>query len=140
MSKKQLIVLTFFVAAVPAAVLLVKMLFSLFLLLADQSSATPALWVVYVICLLGSVFIALLPLFLWLYYPAEGFAIAGNTASDMMTAPAAGGPDFNAASDDEDEFEDDESADAEDDGERLFDDDDMEADDDDFDGGFDDEE
>ncbi|HQZ68070.1 MAG TPA: hypothetical protein PLY87_23425 [Planctomycetaceae bacterium] len=138
MSKKQLIVLTFIVAAVPASALLVKMLFSMLRLLSDQSGATPLLWVAFVICLLGSVFIALLPLFLWLYYPAEGFAVAGNAGA--MAAPETGGPEFNAGSDDEDEFEEDESADAEDDGERLFDDDDMEADDDEFDGGFDDEE
>lgn len=140
MSKKQLLVLSFFVAAIPAAGLLVKMLFSLLHLLADQSSASAVLWVVYTICLLGSAFIALLPLFLWLYYPADGYAMAGGPAvmqdsgTDSGASPAAVGGEDDAFEDaGGEEYSD------EDDGEQLFDEDDMEAEDDEFDGGFDDD-
>ena len=141
MSKKQLIVLTIVVAALPAAALVFKMLFSLLHLLSDQSSASAVLWIVYVICLLGSAFIALLPLFLFLYYPAEGFVAAGAAA---LQTPGIGDAGHSEVGDDEDAFGDeeaagDEYADDEDEGEQLFDDDALESDDDEFDGGFDDD-
>jgi|GEM_PF-1928369 len=143
MSKKQLLFLAF-VAAIPATGLLVMMLFSLRHLLSDQSSVSAVLWVIYVVCLLGSSFFATLPLWLWLYYPAAGFEGAGATigaAQDSATAfgeKAANGRDDVDASD-EKEYADDEDA-GEDDGEKLFDEDAMDEDFDEFDGGFDDDE
>ena len=140
MSKKQLLVLTL-VASIPAAGLLLKMLFSLLHLLSDQSNATVLLWIIYVVCLLGSAFIAFLPLLLWLYYPAAGFT---NSASANVVAQGSG-TDFGvkaaAVGDDEDASEEEEFLDdhaVEDDGEALFDEDAMEEDFDEFDGGFDD--
>ena len=139
MSKKQLIVLTFVVAALPAAALLVKMLFSLLHLLSDRSSASAVLWVVYVICLLGSAFIALLPLFLWLYYPAEGFAVAGAAGGEMTDSGKGSTAHNNESGEEEDTFEDSEGTDNEDEGEKLFDEDALDSDEDEFDGGFDDD-
>ena len=140
MSKKQLLVLTL-VVAIPATGLLVMMLLSLRHLLADQSSAGAVLWVVYVVCLLGSSFFATLPLWLWLYYPAAGFEGAAIGATqDSGTAfggrTGNGGEDQDAS--DEEEFADDQDA-GEDEGEKLFDEDAMEEDFDEFDGGFDDD-
>ena len=75
------------VVAIPATGLLVMMLLSLRHLLADQSSAGAVLWVIYVICLLGSSFFATLPLWLWLYYPAAGFeGTAIGATQDSGTA------------------------------------------------------
>lgn len=137
MSKKQLLFLSL-VAAIPATGLLVLMLFSLRHLLSDQSSASAVLWVIYVVCLLGSAFFASLPLWLWLYYPAAGFGVAGVPIDG---AQASG--EQSRVSDDEgaaeEEFTDDQD-DAEDDGEKLFDEDAMDDDFDEFDGGFDAEE
>ena len=138
MSKKQLVILAL-VASVPAAALLIKMLFSLLHLLSDQSSASVVLWLVYVICLLGSAFIAFLPMLLWLYYPAAGFesAAAVNPAKEY-------GTDFNESAsgtaEDDDVYEDEASGDDDiinDEGEALFDDDAMDEDFDEFDGEFD---
>jgi len=142
MSKKQLLVLAL-VAAIPATGLLVKMLFSLLHLLSDQSSAGAMLWIIYVVCLLGSAFFSTLPLWLWLYYPAAGFEGAGarvGAPQDSGTGfgeEAANGSDDEIASE-EDEFGTDEDA-GEDDGEKLFDDDAIDEDLDEFDGGFDDD-
>lgn len=138
MSKKQLLFLAL-VAAIPATGLLVTMLFSLRHLLSDQSSAGAVLWVVYVVCLLGSSFFATLPLWLWLYYPAAGFegavATVGATqdSNTSFGGKAANGGDVEGASDYEEDAGDD-------DGEQLFDDDAMDEDFDEFDGGFDDDE
>lgn len=142
MSKKQLLFLSL-VAAIPATGLLVLMLFSLRHLLSDQSSAGAVLWVIYVVCLLGSAFFASLPLWLWLYYPAAGFeGVAFSAGRGQDSRPEFGGksPAFNGDDDaaEEEEFADDEDA-AEDDGEKLFDDDAMDEDLDEFDGGFDDD-
>ena len=153
MSKKQLLALAF-LAAIPATGLLVKMLFSLGYLLADQSSAGAVMWVIFVVCLLGSVFFAALPLLLWLYYPAAGFegamATAGVAAMPRATAAqgaAAKGAAAPAIGDDVDDEEDEDSdyeeIDGEasaDDGEAYFEEDALEDDLDDFDGGFDDDE
>lgn len=153
MSKKQLLALAF-LAAIPATGLLVKMLFSLGYLLADQSSAGAVMWVIFVVCLLGSVFFAALPLLLWLYYPAAGFdgamATAGVGAMPRATAAkgaAAKGAAAPAIGDDVDDEEDEDSdyeeMDGEasaDDGEAYFEEDALEDDLDDFDGGFDDDE
>ncbi len=153
MSKKQLLALAF-LAAIPATGLLVKMLFSLGYLLADQSSAGAVMWVIFVVCLLGSVFFAALPLLLWLYYPAAGFegamATAGVGTMPRVTAAkgaAAKGAAAPAIGDDVDDEEDEDSdyeeMDGEasaDDGEAYFEEDAMEDDLDDFDGGFDDDE
>lgn len=152
MSKKQLLALAF-LAAIPATGLLVKMLFSLGYLLADQSSAGAVMWVIFVVCLLGSVFFAALPLLLWLYYPAAGFEGAMATAgvAAMPRAAAAKGAAAKGAAapaigddvdDEEDEDSDYEEIDGEasaDDGEAYFEEDAMEDDLDDFDGGFDDD-
>jgi hypothetical protein len=138
MSKKQLVILAL-VASVPAAMLLIKMLLSLLHLLSDQSSASVVLWLVYVICLLGSAFIAFLPMLLWLYYPAAGFetAAAVNPAAEF-------GSNFNESgsdtAEDEDVYEEAPSGDDDvtnDEGEALFDDDAMDEDFDEFDGEFD---
>ena len=141
MSKKQLLFLSL-VAAIPATGLLVLMLFSLRHLLSDQSSASAVLWVIYVVCLLGSAFFASLPLWLWLYYPAAGFEGAVASAGRGQDArPEFGGKSPAFKGDDaaeEEEFSDDEDA-GEDDGEKLFDDDAMDEDLDEFDGGFDDD-
>jgi hypothetical protein len=153
MSKKQLLALAF-LAAIPATGLLVKMLFSLGYLLADQSSAGAVMWVIFVVCLLGSVFFAALPLLLWLYYPAAGFEGAMATAgvAAMPRAAAAKGAAAKGAAapaigddvdDEEDEDSDYEEMDGEasaDDGEAYFEEDALEDDLDDFDGGFDDDE
>ena len=144
MSKKQLLVLSILVVAIPATGLLVKMLFSLLHLLSDQSSASAMLWIIYVVCLLGSAFFARLPLWLWLYYPAAGFEAAGAQVSATQESgmgfggQAANGNDDGDASE-EAGFTDDEDA-GEDDGEQLFDQDAMDEDLDEFDGGFDDDE
>ncbi len=155
MSKKQLLALAF-LAAIPATGLLVKMLFSLGYLLADQSSAGAVVWTIFVISLLGSVFFAALPLFLWLYYPAAGFEGAAATAgagslplASAATggkAPAKGGKapavaDEDEVDGDEEESDYEEMADgsSEDDGEAYFEEDALEEDADDFDGGFDDD-
>ena len=142
MSKKQLLVLSIFVVAIPATGLLVKMLFSLLHLLLDQSSASAMLWIIYVVCLLGSAFFSTLPLWLWLYYPAAGFegARVGATQESEtgFGGKSAEGSDDEVASE-EDEFGADEDA-GEDDGEKLFDDDAIDEDLDEFDGGFDDDE
>ena len=142
MSKKQLLFLSL-VAAIPATGLLVLMLFSLRHLLSDQSSASAVLWVIYVVCLLGSAFFASLPLWLWLYYPAAGFeGVAASAGRGQDSRPEFGGksPAFNGDDDaaEDEEFADDEDT-AEDDGEKLFDDDAMDEDLDEFDGGFDDD-
>jgi hypothetical protein len=139
MSKKQLLILAL-VASVPAAGLMVKLLLSLLHLLSDQSSASFVLWVVYVVCLLGSAFIAFLPLLLWLYYPAEGFAGSSAAVSAVQDSEAAFGEappivgDDEVAADEEEFVEDDDS---QHEGEALFDEDAMEEDFDEFDGGFD---
>lgn len=143
MSKKQLLVLSIFVAAIPATGLLVKMLFSLLHLLSDQSSAGAMLWIIYVVCLLGSGFFASLPLWLWLYYPAAGFEGAGSGMSGLQDSGTAFGGNASHGEDDEDaseeqEFANDDDA-GEDDGEKLFDADAMDEDFDEFDGGFDDD-
>lgn len=140
MSKKQLLALAF-VAAIPATGLLVKMLFSLGHLLADQSSAGAVIWVIYVICLLGSLFFASLPLWLALYYPAAGFEGAAASVG-VLPHPAAGvGGRAPVVSDDEDEYVEDgeDEASADDDGEAYFEEDALEEDFDEFDGGFDDD-
>jgi hypothetical protein len=140
MSKKQLLSLSL-VAALPATGLLVLMLFSLRHLLSDQSSASAVLWVIYVVCLLGSAFFATLPLWLWLYYPAAGFEGAVASAGrGQDLRPEFGGksPAFKDDAADEEESAEDEDA-AEDDGDKLFDDDAMDEDLDEFDGGFDDD-
>ena len=140
MSKKQLLVLAL-VAAIPATGLLVKMLFSLLHLLSDQSSAGAVLWVVYVICLLGSAFFASLPLWLWLYYPAAGFEGAGapvGAMQDSGTRFGGASPDVDDDVSDEEEFVDEDHA-GDDDGEALFSEDALEEDFDEFDGGFDDD-
>jgi hypothetical protein len=148
MSKKQLLALAF-LAAIPATGLLIKMLFSLGHLLADQSSAGAVVWIIFVVCLLGSVFFAALPLLLWLYYPAAGFEGVAATAGDgALPHPAAAlggnapaiGDDVDGDEDDDEHYEEieGESA-AEDDGEAYFEEDAMEEDLDDFDGGFDDD-
>ena len=137
MSKKQLLILAL-VASIPAAGLLVKMLFSLLIMLKDESGAGALLWAIYVVCLLGSAFIAFLPLLLWLYYPAAGFANAGavhNSEAGFGGKAAAVGDDEFAS--DEEEFQDDHAVD--DKGEALFDEDSMDDDIDEFEGGFDDD-
>ena len=139
MSKKQLILLAF-VAAIPACGLLVKMLFSLgYYLLKDASDAGAMVWIIYVICLLGSVFFTVLPLLLWLYYPAAGFE--GATApSGGLQHPAAGLSSNARAVSDDDEFEDSDDEEAvEDDGEAYFEEDALQDESDEFDGGFDDD-
>jgi hypothetical protein len=149
MSKKQLLALAF-LAAIPATGLLVKMLFSLGYLLADQSSAGAVVWVIFVICLLGSVFFAALPLLLWLYYPAAGFegALATAGAGSLPRATAAKGGkaapvgddvEQNEDEDGESDYEEMEDEAPADDGEAYFEEDAMEDDNDDFDGGFDDD-
>ena len=152
MSKKQLLALAF-LAAIPATGLLVKMLFSLGYLLADQSSAGAVVWIIFVICLLGSAFFAALPLFLWLYYPAAGFAGAGVAAAAGAmprsgAAPGGKSPVVGDDADDDDaDFDEDGDSDYEemedeaaaDDGEAYFEEDALEEDLDDFDGGFDDD-
>ncbi len=141
MSKKQLLFLAL-VAAIPATGLLVKLLFSLLHLLSDQSSASAVLWVIYVVCLLGSAFFSTLPLWLWLYYPAAGFEGAGASAGAMQDSGTAFGGESSAGDDEdaseEEEFADDEDE-VEDDGEKLFDEDAMDEDFDEFEGGFDDD-
>jgi hypothetical protein len=139
MSKKQLLILAL-VASIPAAGLLLKMLLSLLHLLSDQSSASVVLWLVYVVCLLGSAFIAFLPLLLWLYYPAEGFAAAG--AGNSLQNSATGIDQMASGSgEDDDVYEDDDSADEDDDaadeGEAIFDEDALDEDFDELEGGFD---
>jgi hypothetical protein len=151
MSKKQLLALAF-LAAIPATGLLVKMLFSLGYLLADQSSAGAVVWTIFVISLLGSAFFAALPLFLWLYYPAAGFEGAMATAGvgAMPRAAAAKGGAAPAIGDDVDDdadneedgdsdYEEMEADAAADDGEAYFEEDALQDDLEDFDGGFDDE-
>jgi len=151
MSKKQLLALAF-LAAIPATGLLIKMLFSLGYLLADQSSAGAVVWIIFVVCLLGSVFFAALPLLLWLYYPAAGFegavATAGSgslpkTAAALKgKAPAVGDDVDHDDADEEDGESDYEEMDDEaaaDDGEAYFEEDALEENLDDFDGGFDDD-
>lgn len=137
MSKKQLVMLAL-VASVPAAGLLIKMLLSLLHLLSDQSSASVVLWLVYVVCLLGSAFIAFLPLLLWLYYPAAGFeTVAVNAAENFGTDFHSGVSDRGT---DDDEYEENASGDDDvinDEGEALFDDDAMGEDFDEFEGEFD---
>lgn len=142
MSKKQLLFLAL-VAAIPATGLLVLMLFSLRHLLSDQSSVSAVLWVVYVVCLLGSSFFATLPLWLWLYYPAAGFEGAVATVGATKSSESASGGKAASGRVDDDASDEDEHADdydAGDDGEKLFDDDAMDEDFDEFDGGFDDDE
>ena len=139
MSKKQLLILAL-VASIPAAGLLLKMLLSLLHLLSDQSSASVVLWLVYVVCLLGSAFIAFLPLLLWLYYPAEGFAAAGGTGNALQNSATGIDQMAPQGGEDEDVYEDDGSSDedgATDDGEALFDEDAMDEDFDELEGGFD---
>jgi len=151
MSKKQLLALAF-LAAIPATGLLIKMLFSLGYLLADQSSAGAVVWIIFIVCLLGSVFFAALPLLLWLYYPAAGFegavATAGAGASNPAAARGGKAPTIGDDVDNDDaEYEEDGESDYEemedeaaaDDGEAYFEEDAMEEDDDNFDGGFDDD-
>ena len=126
------------VAAIPAAGLLVKMLFSMLHLLSDQSSASAVLWVIYVVCLLGSAFLAFLPFLLWLWYPAAGFegvgAVQGSGARIGENAVAFGGEEDAS---EEEEFSDDDAVD--DEGEALFEEEAMDEDFDEFDGGFDDD-
>ena len=152
MSKKQLLALAF-LAAIPATGLLIKMLFSLGYLLADQSSAGAVVWIIFVVCLLGSVFFAALPLLLWLYYPAAGFegAVATAGAGAFSNPVAALGGKAPAIGDDVDDdnadYEEDGEADYEemddeaaaDDGEAYFEEDALDEDLDEFDGGFDDD-
>ena len=152
MSKKQLLALAF-LAAIPATGLLIKMLFSLGHLLADQSSAGAVVWIIFVVCLLGSVFFAALPLLLWLYYPAAGFegAVATAGAGAFPHPAAALGGNAPAIGDDVDDddadYQEDGEADYEemedeavaDDGAAYFEEDALEEDFDDFDGGFDDD-
>ncbi len=144
MSKKQLLALAF-LAAIPATGLLIKMLFSLGYLLADQSSAGAVVWIIFVVCLLGSVFFAALPLLLWLYYPAAGFEGAVATAgAGSLPKPAAApggkapaiGDDVDDADSEEDgesDYEEMEEEAAADDGEAYFEEDAMEEDLDDLD-------
>lgn len=140
MSKKQLLALAF-VAAIPATGLFVKMLFSLGHILTDQSSAGAMIWVIYVICLLGSLFFATLPLWLGLYYPAAGFEGAAASVGALPHPSAGIGGNAPVVSDDEDEDTEDadDEAPAEDDGEAYFEEDALEEDFDEFDGGFDDD-
>ena len=107
------------------------------------------MWVIFVICLLGSVFFAALPLLLWLYYPAAGFEGAAATAgAGVLPHPAAapGGPapaiGDNADDEDEADYEAEEMGDegsGDDDGEAYFEEDAMEEDLDDFDDEFNDD-
>jgi hypothetical protein len=152
MSKKQLLALAF-LAAIPATGLLIKMLFSLGYLLADQSSAGAVVWIIFVVCLLGSVFFTALPLLLWLYYPAAGFeGVPATAGGGSLPHPAAAlGGVAPAIGDDVDnddaDYEEDGEADYEeidgeaaaDDGEAYFEEDAIDEDLDDFDGGFDDD-
>ncbi len=144
MSKKQLLALAF-LAAIPATGLLIKMLFSLGYLLADQSSAGAVVWIIFVVCMLGSVFFAALPLLLWLYYPAAGFegALATAGAGSLANPAAARGgkspaigndvDDADSEEDSESDYEEMEDEAAADDGEAYFEEDAMEEDFDDFD-------
>ena len=144
MSKKQLLALAF-LAAIPSTGLLIKMLFSLGYLLADQSSAGAVVWIIFVVCMLGSVFFAALPLLLWLYYPAAGFegALATAGAGSLPNPAAAPGrkspatgndvDDADSEEDDESDYEEMEDEAAADDGEAYFEADAMEEDLDDFD-------
>ena len=136
MSKKQLLVLAL-VASIPAAGLLVKLLFSLFVMLKPESTAGALHWMIYVVCLLGSAFIAFLPLLLWLYYPAAGFANAAAADGAMQDSATGFGGKVAAVGDDEAAFSNDHAV--EDEGEAIFDEDAMEEDIDEFDGGFDDD-
>ena len=145
MSKKQLLTLSF-LTAIPATGLLVKMLFSLGHILADKSNAGAVVWIIYVVCLLGSAFFATLPLWLGLYYPAAGFeAVPAGAAS--LAHPAAGsgknapvvGDNVGEADDEADYEEMDGEEAGVDKGEAYFEEDAMEDDLDDFDGGFDDD-
>ena len=140
MSKKQLLILAL-VASIPDSGLLLKMLLSLLHLLSDQSSASVVLWLVYVVCLLGSAFIAFLPLLLWLYYPAEGFAAAAGPGNSLQNSTTGIDQMASGSGEDDDVYEDDDSADEDDDaadeGEALFDEDAMDEDFDELEGGFD---
>ncbi len=129
MNKKQLIAVSF-VAAVPAAVLLVFLVLGLLQgMLSDGATVSAVLWVVWVLAALGALSMAFLP-FAIMFFPGlmpDPALAAAAGASGFAAAP--GQKNQPAEADEfeegEEEFSEDTEA-TEDDGEQLFDDGAME--------------
>jgi hypothetical protein len=129
MNKKQFIAVAF-VAALPAAALLVLLVLGLLQgMLSDGATVSPVLWVVWVLAALGALSMAFLP-FAIMFFPglmpapalAAAAAAPGFAAPDKKSSQPADADNYEEG---EEEFSEDTEA-AEDDGEQLFDDGTME--------------
>jgi hypothetical protein len=130
MNKKQFIAVSF-VAAVPAAALLVFLVLGLLQgMLSDGATVSAVLWVVWVLAALGALSMAFLP-FAIMFFPGlmPDPALATAAAASGLAAAPGRNPSQPAEADGyeegEEEFSEDTEA-AEDDGEQLFDDGAME--------------
>lgn len=130
MNKKQFIAVSF-VAAVPAAALLVFLVLGLLQgMLSDGATVSPVLWVVWVLAALGALSMAFLP-FAIMFFPGlmpDPALVTAAGASGLAAAPGKTSSQPAAADgfeEGEEEFSEDTEA-AEDDGEQLFDDGAME--------------
>ena len=129
MNKKQLIAVSF-VAAIPAAALLVFLVLGLLQgMLSDGATVSVVLWIVWVLAALGALSMAFLP-FAIMFFPglmpdpalATAAAASGFAAAPGKKTQPAEADEFEEG---EEEFSED-TEEAEDDGEQLFDDDAME--------------
>lgn len=130
MNKKQFIAVSF-VAAVPAAALLVFLVLGLLQgMLSDGATVSAVLWVVWVLAALGALSMAFLP-FAIMFFPGlmpDPALATAAAASGLAAAPgkkSSQPADADGFDEGEEEFSEDTEA-AEDDGEQLFDDGAME--------------
>ncbi|MFO1002018.1 MAG: hypothetical protein U0936_16920 [Planctomycetaceae bacterium] len=125
MNKKQFIAVSF-VAALPAAALLVFLVLGLLQgMLSDGATVSAVLWVVWVLAALGALSMAFLP-FAIMFFPGlmPDPALAAAAAPGFSPAPerkSAQPTEADEFDEGEEEFSEDAEA-AEDDGEQLFDD------------------
>jgi hypothetical protein len=131
MNKKQFIAVSF-VAAVPAAALLVFLVLGLLQgMLSDGATVSPVLWIVWVLAALGALSMAFLPFAIMFFpglMPDPALATAAAAASGLAAAPgkkSSQPAEADGYEEGEEEFSEDTEA-AEDDGEQLFDDGAME--------------
>lgn len=145
MNKKPMIFLST-VAAIPGAILLVFLVMGLLQgILSDGSSVSVVLWIVWILAVLGSLTIAVLPILIHLLpgLMPESVVAAAPIGSSMVGMPGTGMG--NAPADSEEMSEDEGFASSDtdetgDDGEQIFDDGALEDDFEDDLGSFDDDE